>query len=60
MTKIKSCHNCEYKKGDTCILSGYHYKAERQINGICNKDFGGWKQKNTLIRKIFAYVNKVS
>lgn len=56
MPKTKSCINCAYRKGQTCLLSGYYYKVERRVNVMCDSDFSGWVKKQSIINKLLSNI----
>lgn len=44
---IKTCLNCAYKSGGTCLRSGYSWDSTREYalhsNNHCDTNFSGWE-----------------
>lgn len=51
---IKTCKNCAYRDGSTCMYSGYSWRTERQYPSRCGKDYTAWIQKPTFIDVIIS------
>lgn len=55
---MKTCKNCANRIKDVCALSGYHWRAERMLKGVCNADFGGWEEKESFLNRFIKKIYK--
>lgn len=39
---VKTCKNCGYRSGDTCLLSGFMWDIERQFPIRCGYNYENW------------------
>ena len=39
-----------------CMLSGFYIETERKYPTICGVDFNGWQQRESLLRRVKAWL----
>lgn len=60
MVRPRTCATCAHRNGwmtwARCSLSGYFAETERKYPTVCGMDFKGWVQRESLLRRLQAWL----
>ncbi len=60
MVRPRTCATCAHRNGGMtwarCSLSGYFAETERKYPAVCGRDFKGWVQRESLLRRLQAWL----
>lgn len=54
---VKSCRNCEQRKGISCLYSGYYCSVTKQhpTPNKCGSSYEGWSLRKGILTRIKEY-----
>lgn len=60
-SRPKTCATCAHCAGwpislSKCMKSGFYAEVERKYPKVCDEDFSGWVERESIFRRVKAWI----